>query len=413
MQRGLVSRAICRNRGRRGCRRPRRSSPAMTECPPTPQPGASRVSAAPNRREIVSRGLSTLPIPGCSPSGRFLGRRRPVNPQRPPLPAPQSVVWAMPRASPAGEPARGASGEPGGRTHRRAPACHPPSPRGAHPADRADAPPGRRLPPRSGGPRGVRPADRAMRWRRGRRVGSSPGSRRGASRASRPVNPRGAARAGPGERRRRGPRRGPAAEAGILEAATPAACPAACRGSPGLRTALRFPCLLSHDSFPLSCGIDGGSCSVCCAWCSPPRSRCSGRGCSASPWTTDGGRDPGQARPACGRVARSRGGRRGVPVPHAPDSRRRVARHRVRPAQRLRRPRATAAAGVLPRHPHRRPDVPRHERPERGADDGRSRRHVHGQHRHGVRRLGRPDVVHRPRPDAGRAGVACRWSRWS
>ena len=102
----------------------------------------------------------------------------------------------------------------------------------------------------------------------------------------------------------------------------------------------------------------------------------------------------------------ARRGRRVLSLRDAPDHHRRVARHRVRPAQRLLRASAAARPRVLPAASHRRPDVARDQRPERGADDDRSGDHVLGDHRPDVHRRHHPDGVDQPAADAVRAGAA-------
>ncbi len=54
-------------------------------------------------------------------------------------------------------------------------------------------------------------------------------------------------------------------------------------------------------------------------------------------------------------------------------------------------------ASVLPGAPHGRPDVARHQRPQRRPDDGRPGDHVFGEYRHPVRRRHRADAVDRLR----------------
>ncbi len=56
--------------------------------------------------------------------------------------------------------------------------------------------------------------------------------------------------------------------------------------------------------------------------------------------------------------------------------------------------------------PHRRPDVARDQRPQRGAHDDRAGGHVFGEHRPRVRRGDRADAVDRRAADADRADPA-------
>ena len=62
---------------------------------------------------------------------------------------------------------------------------------------------------------------------------------------------------------------------------------------------------------------------------------------------------------------------------HALDSDRRLARHRIRHSQRPLQSPAADGAGILRPQPHRRIDVPRHQRSQQRAHGARSRHHVH------------------------------------
>ena len=90
----------------------------------------------------------------------------------------------------------------------------------------------------------------------------------------------------------------------------------------------------------------------------------------------------------------------------APHHRRRVARVRVRAAQRVLRPPAAARPRLLPAHAHRRPDVARHERPQRRAHDDGPGGDVHVEHGPDVRRGGGADGLDRPVAHGRRARAA-------
>ena len=96
-------------------------------------------------------------------------------------------------------------------------------------------------------------------------------------------------------------------------------------------------------------------------------------------------RDPPQVAGLCRMAARHRHHQGNLPVPPALDCDRRVARHRVRPAQRPFRPSRKPLLFLLPAPPHGRHYGPRHQRSERGPHAAWPRHHVLGQH-HGLHR---------------------------
>ena len=120
----------------------------------------------------------------------------------------------------------------------------------------------------------------------------------------------------------------------------------------------------------------------------------------------DGRGDTIEAAALCRRVTGHRAGRRRLPLLDAAHPHRRVTRHRVRHAQRVLRAFADAATVVLPGEPHRRPDVARHQRPQRRADDGRAIGHVLRQYAADLRRGAGDDALHRRAADAAVADPA-------
>ena len=95
-----------------------------------------------------------------------------------------------------------------------------------------------------------------------------------------------------------------------------------------------------------------------------------------------------------------------LPVLHAPHHHRRVARDRVRPAQRLLRPPAAVVPVLLSSAPDGRSDVSSHQRPERRADDGGAGRHVFSHDVDHPRRGSLPDALDFAIPHAARLDTA-------